>query len=81
MIENEPELANSHFFDARELQRLPVRIEKCKGGSSVFLADQRITLPIAADGITVERRGSWNVLTLSIFVGDVSMDSTPNKEG
>jgi hypothetical protein len=61
----------------REQGSKPVKIT-AKG--EVFIGDDEFPYPVALDSVSVARRGrSRNLLTLTIFVGDVTMETTRPK--
>jgi hypothetical protein len=73
------ELTNSHFPDNPKFIRPNVRMVRPKPGgpTKLYFDDVEVNYPIGWGSINVQRQGSRNILTLSIVVGDVSMDDCP----
>lgn len=69
---------DEHLQMLRENGSKPVRITR-KG--TVFIGDDEFPYPIITGGIKVQRSGpehhGFNILTVSIIVGEVTMESRP----
>ena len=61
----------------REIGDLPVHV---KNRGSLTIGGQEFPYPIVADSVSVQRSGPFNKVTLTIFVGEVTMEARKKQD-
>ncbi|OBB15062.1 hypothetical protein A5761_15075 [Mycolicibacterium setense] len=71
------------YVDLKEIGSRPARVVRTAHGFRLFIGDEEFPFPIERDSVSfTPGRGRHNRLTLTLFVGEVTMETRkPSAEG